>query len=106
MSFEIKGLKDAQERLNKLSEGVERLDGQTVPLAEVLTDSFIQENSSFDSLDSLIEASGFTVESQTDFEAIPDDEWNNFISKNTSFDSWQDMINNAGAIYARNKLGL
>ena len=106
MSFEIKGLKEAQEKLKKLSEDAEQLDGQSVALSEVMTDIFIQNNSSFSSLDDLIKASGFTVESQADFEAIPDDEWDDFISKNTNFDSWQEMINSAGAIYARSKLGL
>jgi len=106
MSFEIKGLKEAQEKLKKLSEDAEQLDGQSVALSEVLTDVFIQNNSSCDSLDDLIKASGFTVESQADFEAIPDDEWDDFISKITNFDSWQEMINSAGAIYARSKLGL
>lgn len=106
MSFEIKGLKEAQEKLKKLSEDAEQLDGQSVALSDVLTDAFIQNSSSFDSLDDLIKASGFTVESQADFEAIPDDEWDDFISKNTNFDSWQEMINSAGAIYARSKLGL
>ena len=106
MTFEIKGLEEAEKKLKKLSEDAEKLDGQSVPLSEVLTDDFIQENSTFDSLDNLIKASGFTVESQEDFEAIPDDRWDDFISKNTNFDSWQEMINSAGAIYAKNKLGL
>lgn len=106
MSFEIKGLKEAQEKLKKLSEDAEQLDGQSVALSEVLTDVFIHENSSFDSLDDLIKGSGFPVESQADFEAIPDEEWHDFISKNTNFDSWQEMINSAGAIYARSKLDL
>ncbi|WP_322003351.1 hypothetical protein [Marinobacter alexandrii] len=106
MSFKIKGLKEAQEKLKKLSEGAEQLDGQSVALSEVLTNAFIQDNSSFDSFEDLIKASGFTVESRTDFEAIPDEEWDDFISKNTNFNSWQEMINSAGAIYARSKLGL
>jgi|GEM_PF-3790394 len=48
MSFEIKGLKEAQEKLKNLSEGAEQLDGQSVALSEVLTDAFIQNNSSYD----------------------------------------------------------
>jgi hypothetical protein len=106
MSFEIKGLKEAQDRLKKLADDAEELDGQSVPLSEVLTDEFVHTNSPFDSLDNLIKASGYTVESQEDFEAIPDEEWDRFISDNTSFDSWQEMIDSAGAIYAKNKLGL
>ena len=106
MSFEIKGLKEAQDKLKKLADDAEKLDGQSVPLSEVLTDEFVQKNSPFDRLDNLIKASGYTVVSQEDFEAIPDEEWDRFISENTDFDSWQEMIDSAGAIYAKNKLGL
>lgn len=93
-------------RLKKLADDAEELDGQSVPLSEVLTDEFVQKNSHFDSLEKLVNASGYTVESQEDFEAIPDEEWDRFISENTSFDFWQEMIDSAGAFYAKNKLGL
>jgi len=106
MSFEIKGLKEVQDKLKKLSEGAKSLDGQSIPITEVLTDVFIQENSSFNNLNELIKASGFAVESQADLEAIPSNVWNEFISKNTKFQSWQELINSAAAIYARSKLGL
>lgn len=106
MSIEIKGLKEAQEKLQKLSKDAEKLDGQSVSLTDVMTDSFISENSSFGSFNELLEASEFKVESQEDFAAIPDTEWDAFIGGNTNFSNWQEMISSAGALYARKQLGL
>jgi hypothetical protein len=106
MSFEIKGLKEVQDNLRKMSEKAEKLNGQSVPLTDVMTDSFIAKNTSFSNFDELVDASGFKAESQEDFDAIPDVEWDNFIAENTNFSNWQDMINSAGAIYARKQLDL
>lgn len=106
MSFEIKGLKEVQDKLEKLSKDAEKLDGQSVPISDVMTDAFVSEHSSFSSFSALLQASGFKVESQEDFSAIPDDQWDSFIRDNTSFSNWQEMINSAGAIYARKQLGL
>lgn len=105
MSFKITGLKEAQQKLKELSDNAKKLDGQSVPLSEVLTDAFVSENSSFISFDKLIEASGFKVESQTDFEAIPDKEWDEFILANTRFENWQEMIDAAGLLHAKKQLG-
>lgn len=106
MSIEIKGLKEAQEKLQKLSKDAEKLDGQSVSLTDVMTDSFISENSSFGSFNELLETSGFKVEPQEDFAAIPDAEWDAFIDEKTSFSNWEEMKNSAGAMYARKQLGL
>lgn len=107
MSIEIKGLKEAQDNLRKLSERAKKLDGQSsVQLTEIMTDSFVAKNTSFRNFDELINSSGFKADSQEDFDAIPDNEWNDFISTNTNFTNWQDMINSAGAIYVRKQLDL
>ena len=67
---------------------------------------FCQESncSNFNDIEHLFEASGFTVESKEDFEAIPDDKWNEFIVKNTSFNSWEDMQKEAMNLYVKEQL--
>ena len=57
-------------------------------------------------LTSCSKKSGFKVESQEDFEAIPDDVWDEFIRNNTSFASWKEMLQAAGAAWAKAKLDL
>lgn len=48
----------------------------------------------------MIQANGFKVESEDDFKAIPDAEWDVFIHDNTSFGSWREMLE-----AARGRLG-
>ena len=56
------------------------------------------------SFDALIDAGGFTVESQGDCDAISDVEWQNVVREHTSFSSWQDMLGKAAEEYASRKV--
>jgi hypothetical protein len=103
MSFEATGLKEGQQKLEELSNYAEKLNGQAVSFSEIFTDTFLSENTAFANFDELIEASGFKVESQKDFEAIPDQEWDEFILTNTNFENWQEMLDVAGLVYAQKK---
>lgn len=93
--------------LDELEKRAKELDGnREVRLSELLTPKFISENSNFQDLDELFEASDFEIESKEDLEAIPDQEWNDFISKNTKFSSWEDMQKEAIIAYTKRQLGL
>jgi hypothetical protein len=75
-----------------------------IKLKDFMTSKFISNCSNFNDIEHLFEASGFTVESKEDFEAIPDDKWNEFIVKNTSFNSWEDMQKEAMNLYVKEQL--
>jgi hypothetical protein len=93
MGFEIKGLKALQEKLNSLAS----LDGKKIPLGELLPPDFVSGSSKFSSVQELFDASGFTVNTQEDLKAIPDDKWDAFIVANTSYGGWQEMLSAATA---------
>jgi len=75
-------------------------------VSELLTDDFVSQHTSFSSVDEMFAASGFKVETQEDFAAIPDAEWDNYIRSISSFDGWQSMLGAAGQEWAKRKLGL
>lgn len=105
--FKIDGLDELQKKLDDLAKNAEALDGEhSVPVSELLTDDFIAKHTSFASTDAMFEASGFKIETQEDFAAIPDDEWDTFIRSVSSFDDWQSMLGAAGQEWAVRKLGL
>lgn len=92
MSKNIKGSDKLKKELNRLSNNAEQLSQKdSVTFGELFNDQFITKNTSFTSLDELFDNSPFTVESEEDFVAIPDDEWEEYISENTDFSSWKDM---------------
>ena len=54
----------------------------------------------------MYEASGFKIETEEDFAAVPDDEWDSFIRSISSFPDWQSMLDKAGKEWVTKKLGL
>jgi len=105
VSFEIKGLEEFQKQLDTFIKKVERLDGpHQIPIADLLSPSFMTGCSRFGSLDEMIQASGFKVESEDDFKAIPDAEWDAFIRENTSFSGWREMLEGGAAEWAKKQL--
>ena len=103
--FKIEGLDELQEKLDVLTQKVHELDGQKIPMSEVLTSDFISRSTKFSSLEELLEASGFKIESQDDFAAIPVDDLDRFIRSNSLFDSWNALLSTAGSEWAKKKLG-
>ena len=104
--LKIEGLEKLQKELENLSRKAEELDGKhSVPVSELLTDSFISKHTKFSSAEEMFNASGFKIETQEDFTAIPDAEWDNFINSVSSFENWQSMLAEAGKEWAVKKLG-
>lgn len=100
------GFDDLIKELNDISKKAQELGGEhNVPLPELLTDSFISENTSFKSLDEFFEKSGFDVSSSESFDAIPDEDLDKFVSENSNFEDWSDMLGTAGTEYFSKKLG-
>lgn len=99
--FEIKGL----DQLEKLQERLEELDGShQIPFNEMFELAFMIEFTDFTSIDEMLEASGYKVESDEDFAAIPDAEWDQFVATTTRFSSWEEMQHEAGNRWVQKKL--
>lgn len=106
MGFEISGLKELQKGLEVLAERTQALHGEhSVPLSDLLTRSFLSSCSRFLSLDEFFAASGFPVNSEEDFAAIPDEQWDAFIRTDTTFSNWQEMLGAAGEAWVQTRLG-
>lgn len=54
----------------------------------------------------MADESGFKIESQQDFEAIPDADWDAFVRSRTRFQTWQDMQAKAGEEYVVRRLNI
>jgi hypothetical protein len=104
--LKIEGLDELQNKLKNLADKAQKLDGQhSVAISELLTASFLSKHTRFLSADDLFEASGYKVESQEDFSAIPDGKWDGFIRSISSFVSWEAMLSAAGEEWAAKQLG-
>lgn len=106
MKFEIDGLDKLQDELKSMQQAAEQMEkGEDVSFNVLFNEKFMNTHTNFKTFDELLSAGGFVVNSQDDFEAIPDKELDKHISKTTQFDSWQEMLDTAGTQYAAKKLG-
>lgn len=105
-SFKITGFDKLEKQLKQMEKGAKELSKtKHVSFGELFPASFMRKYTSFSSMDELLDAGGFKVESQEDFEAIPDVEFDKHIVANTRFKSWEDMLGEATSQYAAKKLG-
>ncbi|MFW6116389.1 MAG: hypothetical protein ACOC6F_01560 [bacterium] len=96
VQHQLRGLQRRAEALGKRD---------SVSFDELFAPAFLKKYTNFASLEELFEASGFAVESQEDFEEIPDAEWERFIKSNTRFSSWEEMIRTALKEFVARELG-
>lgn len=106
-SFKITGLDKLEKQLKQMEKGAKELSNTThISFGELFSTSFMRKYTSFSSMDELLDAGGFKVESQEDFEAIPDIEFDKHIAAYTKFKNWDEMLSEATSQYVIKKLGL
>lgn len=98
MKYNLKGVDQLEKNFSESS------GTHLIPLDDLMTPSFISSCSQYSDFEELLEASGFKVETEEDFAAIPDQEWEQYIQTNTSYESWIEMQEAAGVSYIQSKL--
>ena len=102
----ISGFDKLANKLDRMAKGAEELsETDSISLTELLSPEFISSHTKFANANEMFDASGFKIESQEDFTAIPDKDWDEFIQSISSFSDWQSMLNEAGSAWAAKKLG-
>jgi hypothetical protein len=102
MSDFIKGLDAFKRKVERISDNARALDGtHQVPASELFSAAFMRTHSNLSSFEELVRVGGFE---NVEFEAIPDDDWENVVQRNTTFESWDAMRNAAVEEYARRQL--
>lgn len=92
------------DQFKKVGDKIKKTVEGSVQLSDLFTESFMQENTKFSSIEEFFEKSPFEVESAEDFASIDSSELNGYVSQNTKFDSWGDFSNTAGKEYAIGRL--
>ena len=107
MSTNTNSFDDLINSLKKLVDNVHSLEGtHTVSFDKLFTKTFMEKHTDCSSFDEFLKVGNFVVNSQEDFEAIPDDEFDQYVSHATNFDSWADMLNQATKDYLSSELSL
>lgn len=102
----IKGFRQLERQLKRIQQGAKELEKTTsIPFEELFHSSFMKKYSQFSSFEEFLDAGNFKVESQEDFEAIPDADMDDHVTKTTKFSDWQTMLDTAVSEYVAKKLG-
>lgn len=91
------GFDDLADRLDEMRKGAKKYEsGQEVSFEELFPPIFMQQYTDFGTMDEFLEQSPWNVETNEDFEQIPEDEFDQYVQSNSKFESWEDMLGKAG----------
>lgn len=100
MGIKITGFDDLSKNLKNLKKNIAQVGGvHNVSFDELFNTEFMRKNTSYETIDEMFEFSGFKLESNADFEAIPISELDSLVSRTTRFKNWEEMKSRAGAEY-------
>ena len=106
MRFEMTGFDELQKTLEQMKQAISELSGShNVPLVDLFTDAFMSEHTRFSSFGEMLESGGFSVNSQEEFDAIPQELLDRHVASSTDFDSWGAMVEAGAQEYFARKLG-
>lgn len=106
MNLKIKGLREVERKLDELARKAKALDGTNhVPLTDMFPPTFMQKYTSFETLEAMLTAGGFTAGTQEEWDAIPQEQLDAFVAQHSRFGSWQEMLNTGGTEWASRQLG-
>jgi hypothetical protein len=105
MGIKITGLDEFRRKLDRLSRNAQNVSGP-VAFDDLFPQEFMRRYTDFTTIQAMADASGFKIESQGDFEAIPDADWDTFVRSRTRFATWQDMQAKAGEEYIARRLNI
>ncbi len=104
--FKMEGFDELKKQLKKMERAAKELEkGNSVSFDVLFNQSFMSKYTQFNSFEEFLSAGNFKVESQEDFEAIPDEDMDIHVSKTTQFNSWEEMLNTATSEYVAKRLG-
>ena len=99
-------LDDLAEQFGEMADNAEELEGEnTVSFEDLFAEEFMRKYTDVTSFESFIEQSQWQVESEEDFEAIPEDEFDEYVKANSDFESWEDMFGTAAKEWIAREIG-
>ncbi len=84
---------------------IDKASGE-VNISELLTPNFMTTYTSFNNITEFWERSPFIVKTEEDFTALNESELDGYVREVSKFSSWKEMMNKAGELYFKKKLGL
>lgn len=105
MSVRIEGLEGLADELESTRGRAATFDGDdAVAVSDLFTDGFMQTHTEFASIGEFFEESPWRVETDEDFERLPEAAFDDYVADHTGFNSWEAMLSTAGREWALREL--
>lgn len=106
MGFEIDGLDELQDQLEDLQKNAEQLDGENeVPFDELFPEEFMRKYTDAETIEGFFDESSWNIESEEDFEQIPDQELDQYVDDHSRFRTWEQMQGEAATEWMKRQMG-
>ena len=102
--------------MEEIIEGIDNFEGESncpqkavknsedpITFTELFTSEFMRLYTQFESIEELLSSGGFKVNSEEDYEAIPDEDIDAYVVNTTNFRSWKEMLIEAIEAYTINQ---
>ena len=84
---------------------MEEMNGKQVPFGELFPRSFMIRYTDSENIEEFFENSSWDIESEEDFEAIPEVEMDQHVDDHSRFRTWEQMMSKGGEEYVTRQLG-
>ncbi|OPL14335.1 MAG: hypothetical protein AVO34_14300 [Firmicutes bacterium ML8_F2] len=100
MTKKYDGFKDFGKQLSKAANN----SSGNVSFDKLFSEGFMAKHSNLKTIGEMFDKAGITIESEADFEALPEATLNSIVKQYTSFSSWEVMLGKAGEDYMANEI--
>lgn len=100
------GFDDLTDKLDEMQESANNLDGQRVSFDELFPRPFMQRHTDADDIEEFLEHSQWNIDSNKDFEAIPEIELDRYVDQHSEFRTWEQMQTKAMNEWTSRQLNL
>ena len=106
MARRNKGLDKFNRRIKQMTDTAKEYEnGEQVDYAELFDEEFMRKHTEYDSIQTFIEDSPFSIENQEDLEKVDDAEWDEWVRSKSEFNSWKEMGETAATRLIAKKMG-
>ncbi len=102
--FDKSGIDNLIKDLDSCADKVKSLDGSSVSFDVLFNNRFMESHTNVSTFEEFLAKGNFNVETEEDFESIPDDLFDVYVQSSTDFSSWEEMLDAATDLYLDDQL--
>lgn len=105
-NFEVYGFDKLEKKLKQMENAAKEMDGvNEYSFEELFPPAFMRKYTSMQTIEEFLDNCGFPANTNEEFEAIPEDDFDIYVRDKTSFSSWENMQEKSAEELIKRRLG-